>query len=363
MMKAAVLLLLFAASALSQYCSLSSTGVSGTYSKSGVYTLFRSQCPIQYSQQLTGGRFTFQVDSISDNLLTLESNARVTPYQIAAQLYVFVLIDASGSQAPNVNTTAATVKRYINSAMTSNGFQNVSVATAYFDGSNNFTLIGGWTDFASAADQVASQFNTDSFVPTDSATNFYGAYLEAHNYLTRKIATVKPLEVVPTGLIILASDGYDTAGSVRPTDLPAANSRFRTVVFGGPNYNQGVLSGLAQDSGGLVVNISSSQADNNTFTYFQNLAVAYNQTNQGYWLAKYCSPSRPVTRDWRSLGELTDPNIRSLTIGYTNASGVVGPFKYNATLFTKGCNVDAPLSMASALTMSLALLLLLALLF
>jgi len=380
-----------------QVCGIARTPIQGTFSTSGVYAVVRTSCgPNQFNLSPTGnlnGSYSLTIastDPDGSNAIDadlLEGSKSFAQLTIGARMFIFVLIDASGSQVPYLQSVANTVANGIKNGINNNGntYKNVTIAAAYFDGTEKITMLKDWdTNVQEVLDAITKKFSgTETYKPADNATNLYGAYDQALRSLEKQMNNSVPgLQVYPNGMIILTGDGIDTASSW----YGPANKKFYQPVWSDVTSRVAIQSGYRYGAFPTIVlngvnnvyrktisfatpyiTFNSSDATNNVTTIFTSQASTYSNANQGYWLAKWCSPHRPVTFTINETEDIPNPNRRGVVFGIVPDLGV--PFNtpappaldtiyFDASKFSKGCDINAYVNSAQSVSVVFALVVL-----
>ncbi|PRP76597.1 hypothetical protein PROFUN_15006 [Planoprotostelium fungivorum] len=349
----------------------------GTFSKSGVFSLVRTTVNGIPSQSLDLGT-GFQA-SIDDSQVDNESSLSTEPWAVSSQLYVFVLVDASGSQQAYLSNVVSNLTTLISTNLANNGYQNVTIATAYFDGQNGYQMLKDWTtNVDSALSAIYDKFSNGNYKATDPATNLNGAYIAAHQYVRKKILSQSLLTTVPQGLIIFTGDGKDTAQSsyapgsnsvneVDPNSYLSSNQLSNFWLQSGASFSNPFSNPITYSS--ALVNSSTDVAS----LFTNHFSTKYNNSNAGYWLVKLCTATRPVSYDYnKTLAQLVpsyNPDYHTATFqlnaGFQSTPVTVA---YNASSFSRGCDIGSrsftvynDYSSASLVSVSVALFALLAL--
>ena len=76
-------------------------------------------------------------------------------------MFIFILIDASGSQVPYLKSVTQSIVDGVRNGINQNAtiYQNVTLAAAYFDGTEKITMLKDWdTNVSNVLDAITTKF-------------------------------------------------------------------------------------------------------------------------------------------------------------------------------------------------------------
>jgi len=365
--------------AAQQSCSIDLTPIQGTFSTSGVYSVVRTSCttggrnPVYTptSQFNTTYTLTATQDGISGDLY--ESSTAFNQLNIGARMFIFILIDASGSQVPYLKSVTSSIVNGVRNGINQNAtiYQNVTLAAAYFDGTEKITMLKDWdTNVNNVLDAITTKFNgAETYKPADNATNWRGAYDQALRSLEKQMNNSVPgLKVFPSGLIVTSGDAVDTAGSWYPvgsrkfykpfwtTNKIAVQSGYRYGSWSFPNTGGKFDFGSVISWNSTVLDAANALSNN-----FASGSSSFAIANQGYWLAKWCSPIRATTYTVNLTEDYPDPNSHRVVfniVSDSQGSASTDPVPFQSNNFAKGCDINAYVNSAQSVSVMFAVVVL-----
>jgi len=343
-------------------CSLdttpTTTPISGTFSSSGVWTVVRTSCNngVKYVPTNTNSStsFAFATDNVPNDVF--ETTSQANALNMGNSLFVFLLIDASGSQVNFLPSVVNSLTTGLQNGISGNSlsYQNVTMAAAYFDGTEKITYIKGWsTDVTAVLKAVNDKFTNGQWSPSDKSTNLNGAYEQALRAVDLKMNQTFPgFKSWPTGAIFITGDTTDTAGSWYPTTSSFFFSPFwsitTTVISSGYRYGTNFINN--NNAGQIIWNSTLPTADVTLTTYLGLNAEDFSTSAKGYWLVKACTALRDVTFP---APYPTFSNVHTARFSMANPSdNGAGTVYFDAKGFSKGCDVTTYVNSAQSIAFS-----------
>jgi len=335
------------------------TPISGTFSSSGVYTVARTSCLQQGTVVPTNTNsstaFAFSTDGRSNDLF--ETTNQANALDLGNRLFVFLLIDASASQVNFLPSVVNSLTTGLTNGISGNSlsYQNVTMAAAYFDGSEKITYIRDWsTDVTSVLKSVNDKFTSGQWKPSDPSTNLNGAYDQALRAVDLKMNQTFPgLKTWPSGAIFMTGDTTDTAGSWFPPGYSLYYQPFwniqTTVISSGYRYGSTFINNV--NAGQLIWNTTTPTADVVLSTYIGAQASDFATSAKGYWLLKTCTALRSVTFPDPFVGFV---NLHTISVAMANPSdsGSLSTVRFEAKGFSKGCDITTYVNSAQSIAYS-----------
>jgi len=335
--------------------------ISGTFSSSGVYSVVRTSCFDGSTSYVPNNRndsilFNVATDGVSNDLF--ETTSQANALDLGNRLFVFLLIDASGSQVNFLPSVVNSLTTGLQNGISGNSlsFQNVTMAAAYFDGTEKITYIKDWsTDVTAVLKAVNDKFTNGQWNPSDKSTNLNGAYDQALRAVDLKMNQTFPgFKTWPTGLIFVTGDTIDTAGSYFAPQTSYAYSPFwnidKIVISSGYRYGNNFVNNIGA-LGPIVWNATAPTADVTLSTYLGTYGTTFSTSAKGYWLLKTCTALRDVTFPDPYVG-FVNVHTAQFSLANPSVSGTVRAVRFEAKGFSKGCDITTYVNSAESIVVS-----------